>query len=312
MMDISQELSQKLLLPESEVASYLATAPFRYKKYRIPKRGSDETRLIAQPAKPLKFIQKMALEILKDVFLTSEYSMAYRSQVGIRDNARKHASHSYMLKMDFKNFFLSITPKLLFSCLSTDEFPLTEKNIKVLSGLFFWKLRRNSPLRLSIGAPSSPMISNYVMKLFDEKIGEISRNYGVTYTRYADDITFSTNKKNVLFTFPDIVRSVLKETTNGSIKINSAKTVFSSKAHNRHVTGVTLTNEGALSVGRSKKRLVRAQVHKFILGLLNRDETCQLIGHIAFVEHIEPGFLHALEKKYGAESMRILFESVKI
>lgn len=311
-MDISQALSEKLLLSEEEIMSYLATAPFRYKKYRIPKRGSEETRLIAQPAKPLKFIQKMALEILKDVLITSEYSMAYRAGVGIRDNALKHASHSYILKMDFKNFFLSITPKLLFSCLNTDGFPLTEKNVKVISGVFFWKLRRNSPLRLSIGAPSSPMISNYVMRLFDEKIGEISRNHGVTYTRYADDITFSTNKRNILFAFPEIVKAVLKETTGGSIKVNSAKTVFSSKAHNRHVTGVTLTNQGALSVGRSKKRLIRAQVHQFILGLLGRDETCRLIGHIAFVEHIERGFLLALEKKYGSESMRRLFESVKI
>ncbi|WP_417703203.1 retron St85 family RNA-directed DNA polymerase [Rheinheimera aquimaris] len=308
-MDISLALSEKLLLPDAEIMSYLSTAPFRYKKYRIPKRTSSETRLIAQPAKPLKFIQKIAIDFLSDVLQTSSYSMAYKLDVSIKDNALEHAKNRYLLKMDFKNFFLSITPELLFRCLKEDGFPLTEKNKKALSGLFFWKLRRNSPLRLSIGAPSSPTISNYVMRIFDEKIGKISKDYGVTYTRYADDITFSTNIRNVLFGFPDIVKSVLKETTGGSIKINSSKTIFTSKAHNRHVTGVTITNEGKISVGRSRKRYIRSQVHKFSLGLLNSVDTIKLIGYIAFVEHIEGGFIKSLEKKYGVITVQNLYLS---
>ena len=98
-------------------------------------------------------------------------------------------------------------------------------------------------LVLSIGAPSSPLISNFIMYSFDEELVTICLNKKIMYTRYADDITFSTRIKNNLFELPEIISNLLKEIRKG-VEINSKKTIFTSKAHNRHVTGVTLTNSG--------------------------------------------------------------------
>src|SRR5574343_1201175 len=92
---------------------------------------------------------------------------------------------------------------------------------------------RRQEAMLSIGAPSSPLISNFIMYFFDEKIQNICKENNTLYTRYADDLTFSTNVKNLLFEFPNIVAAILEEETQGQIKINNKKTVFSSKAHNR-------------------------------------------------------------------------------
>ncbi|OOF66465.1 hypothetical protein BKL51_01320 [Rodentibacter sp. Ppn85] len=75
----------------------------------------------------------------------------------------------------------------------------------------------------------------------------------ITYTRYADDIIFSTNSVNILFNIPKIVESLLHDIYQGDISLNKEKTVFFSKVHNRHVTGIRLSNDSKLSIGRYKK-----------------------------------------------------------
>ena len=99
-------------------------------------------------------------------------------------------------------------------------------------------------LVLSIGAPSSPMISNFIMHNFDIKF-LTCKNLGINYSRYADDLTFSTNVKNVLFEIPNPIIPIIRKHFNDSLKLNRRKTVFASKAHNRHVTGVTIANDGS-------------------------------------------------------------------
>ncbi|HCN8126267.1 TPA: RNA-directed DNA polymerase, partial [Escherichia coli] len=57
---------------------------------------------------------------------------------------------------------------------------------------------KNGALVLSVGAPSSPFISNIVMSSFDEEISSFCKENKISYSRYADDLTFSTNERDVL------------------------------------------------------------------------------------------------------------------
>jgi retron-type reverse transcriptase len=141
------------------------------------------------------------------------------------------------------------------------------------------------------------------MYYFDEEIKLICNDKGIKYTRYADDLTFSTNVKNVLFEMPDIVAFVLENETQGQIKINNSKTVFSSKAHNRHITGVTLTNDGKLSIGRERKRLISSMIHKFLYELLDQDDILRLQGFISYANFIEDNFYQRMCRKYGDENL---------
>ncbi|MCX9603875.1 reverse transcriptase domain-containing protein, partial [Vibrio cholerae] len=118
----------------------------------------------------------------------------------------------------------------------------------------------------------SPLISNAIMYPFDKIINDICTKHGINYTRYADDITFSTNIKNTLNKLPEIVEQLIIQTYAGRIIINKRKTVFSSKKHNRHVTGITLTNDSKISIGRSRKRYISSLVFKYINKNLDIDE----------------------------------------
>ena len=300
-MTILSELSEQLLLTEDELLTFSATAPRRYKKYYIPKRSSTEFRLIAHPAKEVKFIQRLLVDNLKDKLPIHYSAMAYISGRGIRDNAIIHKNSNYILKMDFKNFFLSINPSVLYNILEYHGIELDSRDKNFVIGMFFWKLRRNSPLRLSIGAPSSPFISNVVMYIFDDLISNYCKSEKIQYTRYADDLTFSTKKKGSLDSIPKKVTEILKQNYGSSLRLNSAKTVFLTKAHNRHITGITINNNGELSLGRKRKRYLSSLVHKFSLGLVDKQDIEKLRGYLAFAEYIEPDFIVRLNKKYGEE-----------
>ncbi|MEZ8603572.1 retron St85 family RNA-directed DNA polymerase [Vibrio splendidus] len=302
-MSLISEISDDVLMTKDELLSFSFTAPRRYKKYHILKRNGNGLRLIAHPSKEVKFFQRLAISKLEILLPIHDCAIAYVKGKSIRDNAEAHRRNRYMLKMDFKNFFMSITPDLFISSLERNDINLEAQDIKFLEGVLFWKLRRNSPLRLSVGAPSSPFISNFVMTAFDIFMFGYCKDKGITYTRYADDLTFSTREKDLLFTIPKVVRDALKEYCNSKIRINSKKTVFTSKKFNRHVTGVTITNDEKLSLGRERKRLISAMVHHFVDDKysLSHEEIQKLKGYLSFAKSIEPDFINRLSKKYGRE-----------
>ena len=303
-MSLLQYIANGLFLTEDETKRFIITAPRRYKKFTIAKRNGLDRRLIAQPARQVKSIQRAVLKHIRENIKVHEHAFAYEKERDIKKNASLHKDHDYLLKMDFKNFFLSIKPVNLLNVIKMQGISLENDDVFVLENLFFWKLRRNSPLRLSIGAPSSPFISNAVMFFFDTVMSEKCKKIEVTYTRYADDLTFSTNRKNVLFEVPRLVREILNETSLRNIKINHEKTVFSSKKFNRHVTGVTLANNGVLSLGRERKRLLRSKVDYYRKGLLSPEEILTLKGELGNAKFIEPEFIERVESKYGSDVIR--------
>lgn len=308
-MDILQHIADSLLIGKKDVIDFSLTAPYRYKIYKIPKRNSDKTRTIAHPAKELKFIQRIITSYLSGVLPVHEHAYAYKKGSSIKYNAEMHLSTKYLLKMDFENFFPSITPRLFFSKLKkANKFLkanicLDENNKLILENFLFFKSKRKSNLRLSIGAPSSPLVSNFVMYFWDIEVQSICASKGIKYTRYADDLTFSTNNKDVLFDIPDILQDILPKYSLGKLRINHDKTVFSSKGHNRHVTGITLSNDNKLSLGRERKRTISAMIHHFINNRLDTESSYQLIGLIAFAKYIEPQFYEKMVQKYGAENI---------
>ena len=318
---VVEKLAEKLEVSEAECRGFLAEASRKYKSYLIPKKSGGYRR-IAQPSHELKRYQRAFMEIYQ--FPVHECAMGYVRGRSIKDNATCHVSNSYLFKTDISHFFYSIKPYIFWRVLSDlsdgkvkvaddvrgDLVSLHEElnaESEVVEQLLFWRPGKSSDkLVLSIGAPSSPVISNFCMFVFDEYMAKISQRQGVVYTRYVDDLTFSTNQKNILTGYMAIVRKVLYRCFSGAMDINLEKTIFSSKAHNRQVTGVTLANDGDLSIGRNQKRYIKHLVHYFAEKKLNEEKLNYLRGYLAFVRYIEPEFIGALYKKYSPEVMKML------
>ncbi|MEX9568994.1 retron St85 family RNA-directed DNA polymerase [Providencia vermicola] len=304
-MQIIKKLATHLNQHESNVKLYLQNAPCKYKVYKIPKRTIG-FRVIAQPAKKLKEYQRAFLQLY--AFPVHPSAMAYRDKKSIKDNALAHSKNQYLLKTDLENFFNSITPAIFWCCIENK--PLShlsfspQERIHVENILFWQPAKHNGQLlMLSVGAPSSPTISNFCLYEFDQQLSEICQHLDICYTRYADDLTFSTNIKDVLKQLPDLIQKVLKTLYGNALRLNHSKTVFSSKAHNRHVTGITINNENQLSLGRERKRFIKHLINQYKYGLLDEADMGYLQGLLSFAQHIEPEFIIRMNEKYTEDLM---------
>lgn len=306
-MSLLSILSNHLLSSELDLFRFILSAPHRYKKYTIPKRNGNGVRDIAQPSKGLKLLQKKAissLDCLIDLPIHKS-AMAYLKGVNIKDNAEAHKNSSYLLKMDFLNFFPSILPDDLIQHVEKyKKIQLSLDDKKILSSLFYYKKYRNSPLILSIGAPTSPYISNTLMYDFDTAVCTYCEGKQIIYTRYADDLVFSTNTKDLLFELPAIINGFVEKLSYPHLAINDNKTVFLSKSNNRHITGLVISNSGTTGIGRSKKRQIKSMVYKFLHNDLSDEEILYLRGYLSFCKGVDEDFLIALQNKYGEDNIQ--------
>ncbi|MDO6498185.1 retron St85 family RNA-directed DNA polymerase [Photobacterium sanguinicancri] len=302
-MKILSILELKLL--EREIISYADFLKLQnlgshaYRVYTIPKRKAGN-RTIAHPSSKLKECQRQLVSILEMYLPVHESAYAYMKGRSIKDNALVHSKSAYLLKMDFQDFFNSITPKILEQHFAKLGVTLPFHELKVLEQLIFWNpsKKKYGKLILSVGSPISPFISNSVMFFFDQVMYEICTKNNIKYSRYADDLTFSTNKKGLLFSIPEIVKRSVKQEFNGELVINDSKTIFSSRAHNRHVTGITINNDGQISLGRQRKRYISSLVYQYTKSELSEEEIKRLKGLLSFCYNVEPYFLQRLTRKY--------------
>ncbi|WP_312806586.1 retron St85 family RNA-directed DNA polymerase [Agrobacterium cavarae] len=303
MSEILRALSEATGLSDWDLRAIISNAPDRYKVYHIDKRRGGR-REIAQPARELKVLQRA----LHDIFLARlpvhPAAMAYRPGIGLRQNALAHSHNGPILKFDFQDFFPSLRAEDWEEYCHRHDVFNNEEDVALSSKIIFRrKNRHSSVLRLAIGAPSSPHVSNILMFEFDAAIQAYCASQKVTYTRYADDLTFSAQRTGFLTGVPKALERIVKDLTSPRLKINYEKTVLATKKYKRMVTGLILTNDGSVSLGQLRKRNLRAGVHRWMLGLLSNADTCRLAGQLSFAEDIEPDFVARLASKYGTQAI---------
>ncbi|WP_267396778.1 MULTISPECIES: retron St85 family RNA-directed DNA polymerase [unclassified Sphingomonas] len=302
-------LVKELRVSEREIAALIASAPDRYKTYFIPKRSGGK-REIAHPAFELKIAQRAIINAYLRKLTVHPCATAYRKGSSIRQNAERHCHNRAILKYDFKDFFPSITERAWLSYCERHE--VMEKVDAIAAGrLLFRRPKGGRILRLSIGAPSSPILSNILLNDFDREVNERVSRHKIVYTRYADDMTFSAERTWNLREVDKILRSVINSINTPRLTINSAKTTLVTPKYHRQITGLVITLDGRVSLGRDRKRLIRAKVHHAQHGKLTKKEVVNLAGVLAFAKDVEPEFYTRLERIYGREIMSRIKYSVQ-
>ncbi len=302
----SAPLFQRLLarspFSEHELIVLIATAPSRYKVHYIEKRGGKGRREIAQPTKEIKFLQRMLVKHELATLPIHDAAVAYRAGLSIADHAQPHAMGRYLLKLDFKNFFPSIKWPSLGRLLTRDT-QYTEVDLWILGNLLCRKAKSTGAHQLSIGAPSSPHVSNYFLHEFDSKLTDFCSRRGVRYTRYADDLALSTKTPGALDVVEQEVRRLLEELAYLGLQLNEEKSINVSKKSRRTLVGLTLSNDGHASIGREAKRQLRVCIHRAALGTLCPEDLANLQGRLAFTYAIDPEFVDQLLARYGFASI---------
>jgi len=188
------------------------TAYMPYRRFRIRKRSGGH-RHIAVPSTELNMVQTWIAQQVLAQQPVHAASHAFSPESSIVKCARQHCNARWLIKIDIADFFGSITEiqawrvfrrlgynRLIsfeMARICTDQVPKSSKyHLKSWSASpqKYVIPSYGSPLlgRLPQGAPTSPMLSNLVMKVIDEKISHLANQYGLRFTRYSDDMTFST------------------------------------------------------------------------------------------------------------------------
>ncbi len=285
-----------------DVLSIVRTAPVRYVTYSIAKRNGDR-RFISQPARELKALQRILVSNVISELPVHPCATAYRPGVSIRENVQVHAANGPILKYDLKDFFPSIRSKDWTEyCLRRNLFQ-DRVDVDISKNILFHREKSSSVLKLAVGAPSSPALSNVLMYEFDETIVSLLEQDHVTYTRYADDMTFSAKRTGYLQGVDRALRATIKKVRSPSLVLNEEKTVLATPKYKRFVTGLVIANDGKVSIGRNRKRLIRSAMHHQSLGKLSLKRQAWLSGMVAFIYDVEPEFYVRLERKYSFEVM---------
>jgi len=293
---IIDQISRELLIPRPAAEALVRKATYSYKTYTIPKRGGGQ-RTIHHPAKALKSIQRWLVDRFISTWPVHEAARAYRPGVGVLANVRPHRENPYLVRFDLENFFPSFSSADVQNYLATQPPGTTawdDADIQTFVSL----VCRDE--QLTIGAPSSPGLSNAICFDLDSKLEALAIAVGVTYTRYADDMFFSGVDKDVLRSLPPEVECILHELPCPMmLQLNAAKTKFSSRASTRRITGIVISPDATLGIGRVQKRIVKAKIHQW--GKLTPEERASLAGMLAYIRNVEPGFIDKMVLKYGAK-----------
>lgn len=275
--------------------SFSLSASNKYKTYEIDKKNGGKRRIF-HPSKELKNYQKILSKYIFEKLPVHENVFSYKKNISIGDLALKHQSDNFLLRIDFTDFFPSLTSSDIRVHLKKNsenlDFEIDDNDITLIN-LIVCRFDK-----LTIGAPSSPSISNTLLYDFDCRMSLISSD--INYSRYADDLYFTSKKNNILKNvFKEIEQ--FKSENKIALNINTQKTINSSKKHFRAITGLVITSENKVSIGRDKKRYIKGLVNKYINNNLSIDEINYLKGYLSFVKSVEKSFLINLEKKYNKE-----------
>lgn len=309
MRDLVGAVSEMIGLQRERICEIARRAPTRYRIKTIPKQKGGH-RTIYNPASETKALQYALMHLVLQKLPVSDIAFGYREGISspLRKNASVHSNKRYTVTLDFHDFFPSIIPTdlelALRRCHTTCDLDQSDLEF-VKRTLFAFSFGR---WFLSIGAPSSPMVSNAVMRDIDSRIKStaLSIDSNGVVTRYADDLCFSTDKKGMCGQFVDALCSILKETPNPRLQINASKTLFSSVGSRRRIVGLIVTPDGRVTVGRNKKREIVAMFHHYLQGRLTREQKSYLQGYVAFVADVDPSFVNTLAMKYGGDAIQRL------
>lgn len=294
------QLSELSGLLEKDVRLIARSAPHRYKHYEIDKRNGGK-RPIAQPAKEVKVLQNLLISEYLAKLPVHPSATAYEKGASIRKNAEKHSPSGAILKLDFRDFFPSFRIADWMVYAETHDLFDDVEDRELAGRIMFHQPRGSTVLRLAIGAPSSPRLSNLLMYEFDRLVSEQVGKHTAVYTRYADDLTFSANRTGYLQPVEKIVKKILHDMQSPRLKLNEEKRVLATKRYKRSVTGIILTNDDRVSIGYERKRIIRSMVDHYRKGAMNDEQKQKLKGMIAFCRDVEPEFVSRLETKYGKD-----------
>ncbi|PZR23895.1 MAG: RNA-dependent DNA polymerase [Citrobacter freundii] len=270
-----------------------------YRKFYLSKKSGGK-RLISAPMPRLKTAQYWILQNILQRVPAHPAVHGFIQQHSILTNAAPHVGKEVVLNIDVKDFFPSIHFKRVKGLLQ--QLGYAEKFAAILALLcteavteeifmdgknyFVQKGNRVLPQ----GAPTSPAITTLLCYKLDKRLQGLADKHQCAYTRYADDITFSTS--NAQFNAQQMVWRIKKVLADEGFEVHPDKIAIMRKSTRQHVTGIVVNKK--IAVSRDKRRKFRALLHNletkpgFVPTWSNNSSGFAILGYANFMKMVDP------------------------
>ncbi len=275
------ELADFLNIPRKKLSYILYKKDINtlYTSFEIDKK-SNGVRQINAPITELKKIQKKLAEALyihqkKNKRRKNHLSHAFEKEKSIITNAKIHRNKKLVLNIDLQNFFESFHfGRVRGYFIKNNNFLLPCEVATVIAQLTCYKGK------LPQGAPTSPIITNLICEILDQRILKVARKYKLDYTRYADDLTFSTNDKKFMDLQNEFYNKLSGELTRAGFNINEKKNRLQLRDSRQVVTGLVVNEK--INVNRFYYKETRAMAHQ-----LYKEGEFKINGEISNINQLE-------------------------
>lgn len=225
----------------------------RYRTFQIPKRTRGEVRTIKAPDHGLLRLQRLLLTCLTASFTTShDASHGFVPGRSVLTNAQPHVGHRFVLNLDLSNFFTNTSIGRVVAVLQLPPFGLAKEAAYLIANLCC------DQGCLPQGAPTSPLLTNAVCQRLDRRLHELAARHRCTYTRYADDLTFSGNRPVFRAGFHQRLNAILEAE---GYQQNEHKQRLQTPETRQEVTGIVVNERP--NVPREYVRQIRAMLHNW-------------------------------------------------
>jgi RNA-directed DNA polymerase len=261
-----------------------------YRTFEIPKKSGGQRTILA-PRRFLKVVQKYILRQILERQPLPTFVTGFVRKRSIVDNASFHVGSRYILNVDIRDFFPSVTEEKVTKVFVDLSFPRGMAHI--LSRLCTYDGA------LPQGAPTSPYLANLVFGEVDQRILKLAHANRLKYSRYADDLTFS-GPNPIDGDFPNELSKIIRRF---GFELNAKKIRFAKPGQAKYVTGFVVNER--VQPRRDQRRLLRAMFHNASLhpGKF-RKESAVLLGWASFV--------NSYDKVKGKEYMKIAHKVAEV
>ena len=290
MLSISQTLEYLDVEIDEDFCKELETHDINtfYKIYNIRTGKAGKLRKIEEPCPKLKHLQRQLIPILEKFPLHK--ACCSRKGNNILNNAIIHKDAQHLLKLDIKECYHNISYLHIYRNLHCySDFSYQNK----VCLLYIIDKISMIEDRLPTGAPTSPILCNIALTDLDCILQALANNTGHIYSRYMDDIHFSTKSKNRDLTIKD---KIIEQCLNYNLQINTKKTRWMNKdsRDSMIVTGVSVG--GTNRVPREFRRTIRSRLHQLGIHKKQIDQVTQ--GCLAYIKYIDPNEHQKLVEYY--------------
>lgn len=239
-------------------------------------------RLIFSPCKELKKLQRHFLNVIK---------WQYTLNLSVKESVNVHTGKKWILKMDIKDFYTSVPTEQILKFIHK-----VCEHIEMANVNYYFDLVTVNG-KLPTGAPTSPHIANACFEPIEKEIANVCQTYNVNFSKYMDDLTFSSDDKSSLNYIEKYVEILLNQ--NG-YKLNNQKTKYISSNRKQEILGMVV-NDNKVRLAKSFKRNIRAMIFNYIkLKTVTSDITDvvneqQLKGYLSYIKSVDFPFYLRLE-----------------